>query len=347
MRAQDRRAGHLDPLRGRPLRAGRHPGRRAHGRGRHRQRRARSPRSPSGWAKGAPDVLEVRGEVYMALSAFEALNERQEAAELRPFVNPRNSAAGSLRQKDPRITAERELALWSYQLGEVEGGPDVHQPPRDARVAGRRWASRSTPRSAGSAALDEVLDLLPALAGAPPRPRLRDRRRGREGRRPGPPRAAGLHLQGAPLGDRLQVPARGAHHPARRHHGVDRPHRPGHALRRARAGVRRRGHGRPGHAPQRGPGPGQGRAPRRHRHRAQGRRRHPRGGRRRSWPSGPTGTRAVGVPDRVPLPGAARTLVRLEGEAEHRCINPECPIQRQGAIEHFASRGALDIEGLG
>src|SRR5690606_7388497 len=71
----------------------------------------------------APPVLEVRGEIYMALSAFRALNERQLAAELRPFVNPRNAAAGALRQKDPRITAQRELALWSYQLGQVEGGP--------------------------------------------------------------------------------------------------------------------------------------------------------------------------------------------------------------------------------
>jgi DNA ligase (NAD+) len=78
---------------------------------------------PDRLGAGAPDVLEVRGEIYMALSAFRALNERQVAAELRPFVNPRNAAAGALRQKDPRITADRELALWSYQLGQVEGGP--------------------------------------------------------------------------------------------------------------------------------------------------------------------------------------------------------------------------------
>ncbi len=78
---------------------------------------------PKGLGRDAPAVLEVRGEVYMALSAFRALNERQEAAELRPFVNPRNAAAGALRQKDPRVTAERELALWAYQLGEVQGGP--------------------------------------------------------------------------------------------------------------------------------------------------------------------------------------------------------------------------------
>src|ERR671910_354066 len=78
---------------------------------------------PERLGKDAPDVLEVRGEVYMALSAFQALNERQVEAGARPFVNARNSAAGSLRQKDPKVTGARELALWSYQLGQVEGGP--------------------------------------------------------------------------------------------------------------------------------------------------------------------------------------------------------------------------------
>ena len=74
---------------------------------------------------GAPDVLEVRGEVYMPVAAFEELNRRQEEAGQRLFVNPRNSAAGSLRQKDPGITASRELAFWAYQLGEVVGGPEL------------------------------------------------------------------------------------------------------------------------------------------------------------------------------------------------------------------------------
>jgi DNA ligase (NAD+) len=71
----------------------------------------------------APKLLEVRGEVYMPLAAFERLNKRQADAGDRLFANPRNSAAGSVRQKDPSITASRELALWTYQLGAVEGGP--------------------------------------------------------------------------------------------------------------------------------------------------------------------------------------------------------------------------------
>ncbi|HEX2191888.1 MAG TPA: NAD-dependent DNA ligase LigA [Acidimicrobiales bacterium] len=70
-----------------------------------------------------PRVLEVRGEVFMPLSAFEELNRRQGEAGERLFANPRNSGAGSLRQKDPAVTASRELSFFSYQLGEVEGGP--------------------------------------------------------------------------------------------------------------------------------------------------------------------------------------------------------------------------------
>jgi DNA ligase (NAD+) len=78
---------------------------------------------PKRLSPGAPDVVEVRGEVYMPIASFEALNERAAAAGQPRFANPRNAGAGSLRQKDPRVTASRELAFWSYQLGEVVGGP--------------------------------------------------------------------------------------------------------------------------------------------------------------------------------------------------------------------------------
>ncbi|MGI8758321.1 MAG: NAD-dependent DNA ligase LigA [Acidimicrobiales bacterium] len=73
----------------------------------------------------APELLEVRGEVYMPLAAFEALNRRQGEQGGRLFANPRNSAAGSLRQKDAGITATRELSLFAYQLGAVDGGPPL------------------------------------------------------------------------------------------------------------------------------------------------------------------------------------------------------------------------------
>ncbi len=72
-----------------------------------------------------PARVEVRGEVFMPLGAFRELNRRQGEAEERLFANPRNAAAGSLRQKDPRVTASRDLDFFAYQLGVQEGGPKL------------------------------------------------------------------------------------------------------------------------------------------------------------------------------------------------------------------------------
>ena len=69
----------------------------------------------------APEVIEVRGEVYMETGDFEELNQRLGEAELRTFANPRNAAAGSLRQKDPGVTAERKLSLICHGVGYLEG----------------------------------------------------------------------------------------------------------------------------------------------------------------------------------------------------------------------------------
>ncbi len=80
-----------------------------------------------------PEVLEVRGEVFMSLDAFAELNRRQAEKDDRLFANPRNAAAGSLRQIDATVTASRRLSLFCYQPGAVEGGPRLrsHQETLD------------------------------------------------------------------------------------------------------------------------------------------------------------------------------------------------------------------------
>jgi DNA ligase (NAD+) len=69
----------------------------------------------------APELIEVRGEVYLPIAAFKALNERRAEAEEPTFANPRNSAAGSIRQLDPALAAERPLSTWCYGIGAVRG----------------------------------------------------------------------------------------------------------------------------------------------------------------------------------------------------------------------------------
>jgi DNA ligase (NAD+) len=91
--------------------------------------------SGSGW----PDILEVRGEVFLPVAAFEELNRKLTEAGKPPFANPRNSAAGSLRQKDPRVTASRALDLILHGVGRVEGLDDPPQSQSDWYDRLRSW----------------------------------------------------------------------------------------------------------------------------------------------------------------------------------------------------------------
>jgi len=86
----------------------------------------------------APPVLEVRGEVYMRRDAFERLNERQREKGEKTFINPRNTAAGAIRQLDPALVAQRSLSFYAYGLGDVQGWtaqPATHSGTLDALAA--------------------------------------------------------------------------------------------------------------------------------------------------------------------------------------------------------------------
>ncbi|MGH8874524.1 MAG: NAD-dependent DNA ligase LigA, partial [Acidimicrobiia bacterium] len=100
----------------------------------------------------SPELLEVRGEVYMPYGAFRELNDRQAEGGGRLFANPRNAAAGSVRQKDPAVTAGRALSMWVYQIGVLEGG----------RPMARHWETLEYLRELGLA-VNPASRAVPAL----------------------------------------------------------------------------------------------------------------------------------------------------------------------------------------
>jgi DNA ligase (NAD+) len=102
----------------------------------------------------APAILEVRGEIYLPVTAFEELNRRMGEAGNKLFANPRNAAAGSLRQKDPKVTASRPLRLWVHSFGAAEGVRF------DSHLGFLAWAASAglpvPPTTEGRRTLDDV-----------------------------------------------------------------------------------------------------------------------------------------------------------------------------------------------
>jgi len=108
-----------------------------------------------------PARLEVRGEVYLPVAAFRALNREREEAGQPVFANPRNSAAGSLKQLDARVTAARPLALACHGIGSIEGvAVATHH---ELLAAFADWGLRPSPRHRLACSLDEVADAFAAL----------------------------------------------------------------------------------------------------------------------------------------------------------------------------------------
>src|SRR5262249_32121614 len=94
---------------------------------------------------GWPEVIEIRGEVYLGHAEFAALNAAAEAAGQRTYANPRNAAAGSLRQIDPRITAQRPLRFFAYAWGQITAR--FAETQWEALQKFKAWGFHITPQS--------------------------------------------------------------------------------------------------------------------------------------------------------------------------------------------------------
>jgi DNA ligase (NAD+) len=304
------------------------------------------PRALSDRVGVVPALVEVRGEVYLPIKEFEALNERQERAGLRRFANPRNAAAGSLRQKDPSVTAARPLAFIAYQLGALEGATRTRFSSRshaETLEALRDAGFHTAPETVSVTGMDAVLercawielhrhDLDYEVDGVVVKLDDLDlrERAGHTSRAPRwaiarklPPEerttllraiqvSIGRTGRATPFAVLEPVFVGGSTVSLATLHNEDQV-----ALKDVRPGdrviVRKAGDVIPevlGHVAT------TARRPRR-------------------WHF-PTTCPACGGP-----------LVRLEGEADTYCTNLDCPQQRSQRIAHFASRSAMDIEGLG
>jgi DNA ligase (NAD+) len=289
-----------------------------------------------------PKRLEVRGEIYFPKAAFDAFNEERIAAGLAPYMNPRNSASGSLRQLDSRETAKRPLNVWMYSIGWAEDGV-LPQSQSESLDAMSRWGFRINP---WTRAVPDLAAVREAYAAA-----IRERegldylidgmvikvddiafqeRLGFVGREPRwataykfPPEQVSAYLNEI----RVSVGRTGALTPYA--YFAEGVHVGGVVVQQAslhneqdinrkkiaagqRVIVQRAGDVIPQVV---GPVPGQPDAP------------------------------PFSLPDACPV--CQEPVVRDADEAVVRCVNGRCPVQTQRLIEHFASRGAMDIEGLG
>ena len=302
-----------------------------------------------------PDVLEVRGEIYMPVAEFDAMNKRQAELGERLFVNPRNSAAGALRQKDPTVTAQRPLHFWAYALGDVQGikpgpggkdiwpaatqtetlsqlkkagfpvSPDAHRIVGMTKVVAR-CEELAEARHALAYEIDGVVTKVDEVA-------LRDVF-GSTSRAPRwaiafkfPPEERTTRLidimvsigrtgRATPFARLEPVFVGGSTVGVATLHNEDQV-----AVKDVRPGdlviVRKAGDVIPEVVGPVREGPG---VPKR---------------RKPKWKF-PT-----------VCPSCGTQLVRLDGESDTYCTNIDCPAQRVQRISHYASRGAMDIEGLG
>ena len=290
-----------------------------------------------------PRLLEVRGEAYMPVSAFEELNKRQAEEGGRLFANPRNSGAGSLRQKDPSVTASRSLGFWAYQVGAIEGGPVLHRHSETLDYL-KALGFPVNPEVTTLAGLDEVYDFC---------------RHWLEHRHDLDYEIDGVVVKVDDLAQRLEL---GSTSKAPRWAIAFKfpPEERTTVLRNIMVSIGRTGKATPFAELEPVFVGGSTVGVSTLHNEDQVRKKDVRPGdtvivRK----AGDVIPEVVGPvlslrPDGLPewsfpteCPVCSGPLVRLAGVSDTFCTNVDCPAQRQGRIEHFASRGAMDIEGLG
>lgn len=119
---------------------------------------ARTIKSIPLYIENAPSYIEIRGEAYMPHKAFKRINIARDEEGLSPFINPRNAAAGSLRQQDPAITADRELAFFAYAIGESDGATITSQQELLETLHHYKFSVNTNYRVCKN--IDEVLDMI-------------------------------------------------------------------------------------------------------------------------------------------------------------------------------------------
>ena len=290
-----------------------------------------------------PDLVEVRGEVFMPLQSFEELNRRQGDAGARLFANPRNAAAGSLRVKDVSITASRDLAFIAYQIGAYEGGPRLHT----------HWGLLDWLRGLGLPVnpLAQRCDDLEAVVELCEKTEAQRHSLGYE--------IDGVVVKVDDLGQRAEM---GATSKAPRWAIAYKfpPEEKTTTLLEIQVSIGRTGRATPFAVlePVFVGGSTVARATLHNQDEVARKDVRPgdtvivrKAGDVIPEVVGPVlskrkrGARKWKLPTRCPVCGAE--LVRLPGEANHMCVDAACPAQRHGRILHYASRGAMDIEGLG
>lgn len=299
---------------------------------------------PDRLAAGAPPVLEARGEVYMSLAVFEALNKAQDAIGSARYVNPRNTAAGSLRQKDPEMTRARRLSMWCYGVGEIVGGPELTSHSETLAYL-RSLGLPVNPEAKVCASIDQVQAFI-------------DHHHAH--RHDLPYEIDGVVIKLDALAEQRELGAT-SHAPKWAIAYKFPPEERTTLLRDIQVSIGGKGKATPFAVlePVFVGGSTVGLATLHNEDQVRAKDVRPgdtvivrKAGDVIPEVVGPVlAQRPKGLPEWV-FPTHCSCpfhypLSRAEGDAAHYCLNPECPIQRAGRIEHFASREAMDIEGLG